>query len=388
MELKVENYGPLDEALIKIDTPITLFAGPNNSGKTFISRTLHAIIHASKTRMREDLLVAYLCNDIWADKANLKDLVKSGEEQAVVRFKAGNFNLEIIIPSTSKEYIDLESRGILPKINSVYIPAARRTFVSIDRFAKTIMQLVLPQLEGFSKIFAKIWFKNKKADIKSKEAMERLQNVLYDPDAFILMLRQLIPLTPPFSEMIAGIFPPTLMDIAAISVRYSQEKLSEDILMAFKEFLGGLWKMDEGIFVDEKHGKVRVRPSLLSSGAVELIPLLLITDYGLKLSKNYNRIYIFIDEPEVHLEPPSQVKLAHFIFKLVDQYPKLSFIISTHSDVFLLAQTKYAASNDMLESICVYEFSKGKSFEKKIGKYGEVEIEGFRWALEKVTTIE
>ncbi len=43
LELKIENFGPIDEATIQVGQ-FTVFAGPNNTGKTFVSKMLYSIL--------------------------------------------------------------------------------------------------------------------------------------------------------------------------------------------------------------------------------------------------------------------------------------------------------------------------------------------------------
>ena len=45
LELKIENFGPIDEATIQVGR-FTVFAGPNNTGKTFVSKMLYSMLSA------------------------------------------------------------------------------------------------------------------------------------------------------------------------------------------------------------------------------------------------------------------------------------------------------------------------------------------------------
>ena len=48
LELKIENFGPIDKATIQVGQ-FTVFAGPNNTGKTLVSKILYSILSASNT---------------------------------------------------------------------------------------------------------------------------------------------------------------------------------------------------------------------------------------------------------------------------------------------------------------------------------------------------
>ncbi|MYK39800.1 MAG: AAA family ATPase, partial [Gemmatimonadetes bacterium] len=45
IELKIKNFGPIDEAAIQVGQ-FTVFAGPNNTGKTFVAKMLYSILSA------------------------------------------------------------------------------------------------------------------------------------------------------------------------------------------------------------------------------------------------------------------------------------------------------------------------------------------------------
>ena len=45
IELKIKNFGPIDEATIQVGQ-FTVFAGPNNTGKTFVAKMLYSILSA------------------------------------------------------------------------------------------------------------------------------------------------------------------------------------------------------------------------------------------------------------------------------------------------------------------------------------------------------
>ena len=45
LELKIENFGPIDEATIQVGQ-FTVFAGPNNTGKTFVAKMLYSMLRA------------------------------------------------------------------------------------------------------------------------------------------------------------------------------------------------------------------------------------------------------------------------------------------------------------------------------------------------------
>ncbi len=55
LELKIENFGPINEATVQVG-PFTVFAGPNNTGKTFVSKMLYSTLD---TRNANHALVSF-----------------------------------------------------------------------------------------------------------------------------------------------------------------------------------------------------------------------------------------------------------------------------------------------------------------------------------------
>ena len=45
LELKIQNFGPIDDATIQVGR-FTVFAGPNNTGKTFVAKMLYSVLGA------------------------------------------------------------------------------------------------------------------------------------------------------------------------------------------------------------------------------------------------------------------------------------------------------------------------------------------------------
>jgi len=84
-----------------------------------------------------------------------------------------------------------------------------------------------------------------------------------------------------------------------------------------------------------KSSNDEVSPSKISSGESELLALAM-ECLVFKYEKNDNKQNIlFLDEPDVHLHPDSQIKLMRFLCNLVDSDDKIKIIIATHSTVFL-----------------------------------------------------
>ncbi|MYC70037.1 MAG: AAA family ATPase [Gemmatimonadetes bacterium] len=59
LELKIENFGPIDKATIRVGQ-FTVFAGPNNTGKTFVAKMLYSFLNA---RNANHTLVFFRCDN-------------------------------------------------------------------------------------------------------------------------------------------------------------------------------------------------------------------------------------------------------------------------------------------------------------------------------------
>ena len=66
LELKIENFGPIDKATIQVGR-FTVFAGPNNTGKTFVAKMLYSILssrNANHARVLFDTVAPSIKSDL------------------------------------------------------------------------------------------------------------------------------------------------------------------------------------------------------------------------------------------------------------------------------------------------------------------------------------
>ena len=145
------------------------------------------------------------------------------------------------------------------------------------------------------------------------------------------------------------------------------------------------------LFVDESGTALTLESA--SSIVQGCWALALALNRALRMLKRNNKLnfIILIDEPEVHVLPPVQIALAEYMVELTKRYEnRLYFVISTHSEAFLLGLTKYAARKNLLDIVGVHGFE-GETGNfvirnVKVFEDGEVEyIEGFHEALKKIT---
>ncbi len=98
---------------------------------------------------------------------------------------------------------------------------------------------------------------------------------------------------------------------------------------------------------------------LTSSGFNELMPVFGTLDYALhKLNTIADaRMRVIVDEPEAHLHPDAQIRLAHKLAEIVNKYkPRLYLLLSSHSDIFVHALIKRAGDIKILDLCRLYGF--------------------------------
>ena len=95
LELKIENFGPIEKATIQVGQ-FTVFAGPNNTGKTFVSKMLYSILsvrNANHARVFFDMIARSI-------ELNLQRFEQSGqvvEERPLSAIRKGVQKIDSIL---------------------------------------------------------------------------------------------------------------------------------------------------------------------------------------------------------------------------------------------------------------------------------------------------
>ena len=95
LELKIKNFGPIDEATIQVGQ-FTVFAGPNSTGKTFVSKMLYSILSAMKANHAR-VFFATATNSIESNLQLFGQSGRSGEERPLSAIREGLQNIDLIL---------------------------------------------------------------------------------------------------------------------------------------------------------------------------------------------------------------------------------------------------------------------------------------------------
>ena len=95
LELKIENFGPIDKATIQVGR-FTVFAGPNNTGKTFVAKMLYSILSAMSANHAR-VFFATAINSIESNLQLFGQSGRSGEERPLSAIRKGLQNIDLIL---------------------------------------------------------------------------------------------------------------------------------------------------------------------------------------------------------------------------------------------------------------------------------------------------
>ncbi len=344
VKLTLENWGPIESGEIEIK-PLTIFIGPNNTGKSYTSMLYYAFarsIHRALTKSLQalekllekplrdmlrafprirrvvivysesrskDLLAEFsrtlrsllrvsLCEEIERVYASrLQHLIRAGAKQArvglTIHFGSYRLACMLYVDRSGNIELDLEP-GIPPMIEWThigevhYIPASRAGILySYRSLAKAIISLIpLIVIRGIE--------------------------LLGIPGTIADFLANLVGLTP------------------------EKERSSDVVESIEKEIMGSKIMLVQGsreepptiVYEPERGSSISLTG--VSSMVAELAPLDLYIKYGIVSEGDT----LIIEEPEAHLHPDKQAKLTEILVKLVNRM-NLSLIITTHSDIIL-----------------------------------------------------
>ncbi len=100
-----ENYGPIIKADIELGDYLTLFVGMNNTGKSFISRAIYAILKSCSYRdekLSKKMLINLLLNNIYSKEDDLIYITKDFKGKL-------NILLQINDKRLAKIYYDIKA---------------------------------------------------------------------------------------------------------------------------------------------------------------------------------------------------------------------------------------------------------------------------------------
>ena len=369
MKIQIKNLGNVEFGDLDISKRLTIFCGPNNTGKTYVSYVIYSMLKSQylfDTREVPDLSRALIEEEITleltaqnlsicrksklqnilsnleslfgisdSDKSSLfKDLhiqyVLSDNEfvRAVFDYEFDNF---ILLNGLS--FSVRKNRGtysvLISKPKGIYAPPNDSFFFSWQLMT-SIYEMIMNYPFSKSCIFPvernSIYTFNKELSIQRNELIEQMQalkdNKRLGPDSVDRLLGR------------STRYPLAIRDGLAVANDLNNLKKQKSVYANFaeileKELLGGslsVTKEGDMEFVPKKGQRL---PIHLSASIVKTLSSL--TFYLKHLSQIGD--LIIIDEPEMNLHPDAQVILARIFVKMVNN--GLNLLISTHSDYII-----------------------------------------------------
>ena len=390
LELKIENFGPIDKATIQVGR-FTVFAGPNNTGKTFVAKMLYSILSASNANHARVFFHA-VTSIIESELQLLEQSSRVVEESPLSAIRQGLQKIESILRGAFPGYPlqnELDKlRAVQPELmaevegikvhfqtfkNSagtkeegppVWLSATQSSIDDLEEGFRDMVSAIewgwkikvmqnacgnfqaygLPYLKGDGD--SRLYFSVEEVgELQEKEDSfeftfyrQIVQNMQSFPETFYLesplywklksALESIkLDSRSPFRAL-NGV-PDYFYDMAVALRRRRIEHPFAGIHKSLHDAIGGKISLSEAGDL-EFHEKGKSIPlSLTSAGVANMGMLALLIERG-ALERGS---FLFIDEPESNLHPAWQVEMAEFLFELARQ--GVNVVISTHSMTIL-----------------------------------------------------
>ena len=366
MKFKIENLGIIENGEISLNRPLTIFCGPNGTGKTYASCILQAITsnrYSPNKPLNEDLLnnlvdtgtveiplnideaISYRNTSVEIIKIHLKEIFGVSEKEADSMFP--NFNLSFTTDDSdyyeaikkltfSLSYVINDARCKFNKkknVMSVTVKIDRRQNLdpsTVIMFKYSIMGIIYHRLSmhciASSHIFpiernAAFTF-GKELALNRKQLIDSMQSADKNELSNILKSR-------------TSRYPMAIQDCLNTAIDLSEiQKKSGDFTDLADEIESDLL-YGQSLLIDN-NGDVRMRidngksiPFTITASIFKTLASVIV---ALKHMVRHEDLLI-IDEPELNLHPDAQIILARIFGRLVNAGVRL--LISTHSDYII-----------------------------------------------------
>jgi len=339
VQLEVENFGPVARGKLLIK-PLTVFVGPNNTGKSHIAMLYYALlttfteppplflltdesrVNEVLPKLNKRLSKRLKINIERAFSSKISDLIRWGSQvmefRASLEDKAVEISCHISAKSSGgfSSRVEVKPRRKTPKVfrfleelnlrDVHYLPASRAGLLHNYRaiVGSLIRQIPFALFEGGIEI-------------------PEIPGVVADFLAELVTIRHI------------GVD----ADARAVSEFFEREIAEGELVLELR----GEAKVPE-LSYRAKEGVVPLYR--MSSMLVELAPLGVYLKYGVLKRGDF----LIIEEPESHLHPDKQVKVAELLAMLVNKLG-LNVLVTTHSDVLLAKLSNLVALNSIPEEV-------------------------------------
>lgn len=388
--IQIKDFGPIKDADFDIK-PLTVFVGPNSSGKSFAALLIHSLLksndiynESNKFNFGLDSLNCLLRNNLEKFKEfdeKFTEMITSDEiESKCFELSFEDFEILInegikkyytyLIENKLKSYFDVENLGDLVRLNQNSFEISMGNYLFyfkdefkcsnnfIDNFDKNldvgiydksfmfkteikedfvtinVNYLLLKSFYNPNEIsYAQLWYIFL-ADFIFEDLTQK--NSYYIPaarDELVKNKEKVI------SNQLNGVVDLSkIQKELAINLLNSKEGMKKAFLYDLacemeEDLIGGSIEIVENennskiIFVD-KENNFKCGTNLVSTSIRELIPLI----YYLKYEVN-KKDTLIIEEPEAHIHPANQRKLVKYLVKAINE--GLKIIFTTHSDFII-----------------------------------------------------
>lgn len=374
MKIKVSNLGAIRTADIDLSKKLTIFCGPNNTGKTYLSYVIYALIAASKqssyiTKAASQINVDKLLEhsqiemDIvpkevitYKEKLakhvieNLDTIFGLSEEKAHSFLKDFQLQFTPSLEECSTRIANLKFKSRM-NINTlsftiikeepfkvIVIPSATNDYTNelIIPILKSLIYMgVLGLITTYPILGVSIFPVERMSIYTFKTELSINRNMLVDqmlrleknkkinPFEFINQRSKRYPLAISKNLDIAN----DLTEIQKHKGEYYElaETIEQDLLNGHIS----ITKEGDVLFTSNRTSKSKMMPIHMTASVIKSISSLV---FYLKHLAHKGDL-IIIDEPEMNLHPNSQILLVHLFAKLLNNDLKL--LISTHSDYII-----------------------------------------------------
>ena len=391
-KLKIDNFGSINEADLDI-SKINIIAGKNASGKTTISKLLYCIVTAFSTdgkyliyeNIKEQMMS--IINSI---QFSQQDNIKEVDE---IRFEIGT-DREYKIETIEKNYeklekiinsLDLSDKNFfLDNIKKNKIRISR--IKEIGRYWIILTDLIKNEFSGGEQLINN--FKNSEITLYNDDNVNQFEyyvriregigvgpktkynnRIMTNYEAIYIETPYFLDYKIPFSQVT---FPgkkqyhqellfQKLIDQS--SKNNILDNINNDDIIKFQktinEEIGGEFKFNNvGLLEFNQNNKIYELPN--TSTGIKSLGIIQLLLENRKLNPN---TFLIMDEPEVHLHPEWQVKLAKILVLLVKDL-NVKLFINSHSPQFIEAIEVYSVKYGLKDDTRFYLTEKDEKSKK------------------------